>query len=105
MKKIKFWFKNARPVALPQSVMPAITAFFLAMGQEGFSWWIGILAIVGGCLAHLGMNLADDYFKERARAGALASQREELEKEIYRLKHELVSTQLKMEALQGRQEK
>ena len=51
------------------------------------------------------LNLADDYFKERTRARALASQREELEKEIYRLKHELVSTQLKMEALQGRQEK
>ncbi|MBQ8663678.1 MAG: prenyltransferase [Eubacterium sp.] len=62
MGKIKFWLNNARPVALPQSVMPAITAFFLAMGQEGFSWWIGVLAIVGGCLAHLGMNLADDYY-------------------------------------------
>lgn len=62
MKKIRFWLNNARPVALPQSVMPAITAFFLAVGQEGFSWWIGVLAIVGGCLAHLGMNLADDYY-------------------------------------------
>lgn len=62
MKKIKFWFHNARPVALPQSVMPAVTAFCLALSQEGFSWWIGILAIIGGCLAHLGMNLADDYY-------------------------------------------
>lgn len=62
MKKIKFWLKNSRPVALPQSVMPAITAFCLALSQEGFSWWIGVLAIVGGCLAHLGMNLADDYY-------------------------------------------
>lgn len=62
MKKIRFWYKNARPSSLPQSAMPAITAFFLAMSQEGFSWWIGILAIVGGCLAHLGMNLADDYY-------------------------------------------
>ncbi len=62
MKKIRFWLHNARPVALPQSMMPALTAFFLAMSQEGFSWWIGVLAIVGGCLAHLGMNLADDYY-------------------------------------------
>ena len=62
MKKVKFWIKNARPVALPQSLMPALVAFFLATSQEGFSWWIGLLAIVGGCLAHLGMNLADDYF-------------------------------------------
>lgn len=62
MNKVKFWFNNARPVALPQSVMPAITAFCLAMRQDGFSWWIGLLAIIGGCLAHLGMNLADDYY-------------------------------------------
>lgn len=62
MNKIRFWLKNARPVALPQSVMPALTAFCLAMSMEGFSWWIGVLAIVGGCLAHLGMNLADDYY-------------------------------------------
>jgi 1,4-dihydroxy-2-naphthoate octaprenyltransferase len=42
--------------------MPAVTAFFLAMYQEGFCWWLGILAIIGGIFAHLGMNLADDYF-------------------------------------------
>lgn len=62
MKKIKFWMKNSRPVSLPQSLMPAITAYFLAMSQDGFCWWLGLLAILGGCLAHLGMNLADDYY-------------------------------------------
>lgn len=67
MKKIKFWFYNARPVSLPQSVMPAVTAYFLAFRQPGFCWWIGILAIFGGCMAHLGMNLADDYFDYRKK--------------------------------------
>ena len=43
------------------------------------------------------LNLADDYFKEREHAGTLAAQKEELEKETYRLKHELVSTQMKLE--------
>ena len=51
------------------------------------------------------LNLADDCFKARETARVLAAQKEELEKEIYRLKHELVSTQLKMEALQTKQEK
>ncbi|MDY5482816.1 MAG: cell division protein ZapA [Clostridium sp.] len=51
------------------------------------------------------LNLADDCFKARENARVLAAQKEELEKEIYRLKHELVSTQLKMEALQTKQEK
>lgn len=45
------------------------------------------------------LNLADDYFKEREHAGTLAVQKEELEKETYRLKHELVSTQMKLETL------
>ena len=67
MDKLKFWFHNARPVSLPQSVMPALTAFFLALSEEGFSWWLGLLGILGGCLAHLGMNLADDYFDYRKK--------------------------------------
>lgn len=51
------------------------------------------------------LNIADDYFKERENAGALYEQKEELEKETYRLKHELVSTQMKLEALKAELEK
>lgn len=45
------------------------------------------------------LNLADDYFKEKEQAALLADQKEDLEKETYRLKHELVSTQMKLESL------
>ncbi|MCB6609409.1 cell division protein ZapA [[Clostridium] symbiosum] len=51
------------------------------------------------------LNIADDYFKEREHAGLLAAQKEELEKETYRLKHELVSTQMKLEAIKVELEK
>lgn len=51
------------------------------------------------------LNIADDYFKEREHAGLLAAQKEELEKETYRLKHELVSTQMKLEAMRAELEK
>lgn len=51
------------------------------------------------------LNIADDYFKERESAGILSAQKEELEKETYRLKHELVSTQMKLEALKAELEK
>lgn len=51
------------------------------------------------------LNLADDFFKEKAQVKELADQKEELEKETYRLKHELVSTQMKMESLQAKLEK
>ncbi len=46
------------------------------------------------------LNIADDYFKEQARAKALAGQKSDLEKDTYSLKHELVTTQLRLESVQ-----
>lgn len=60
--RIGFWIKNARNIALPQSLLPCLTAIILCIGQEGFAWWLAIPVILGVCAAHLGMNLADDYF-------------------------------------------
>lgn len=62
MKKIAFWFNNSRPVSLPQSVIPALTAVFLSAWKDGFSIVLGILGILGVAFAHLSMNLIDDYF-------------------------------------------
>ena len=62
MARIGFWIKNARSIALPQSALPCLTALILCIGQEGFLWWLAIPVVLGICAAHLGMNLADDYF-------------------------------------------
>ena len=62
MSKLAFWFKNARNIALPQSILPTLTAIILCIGQEGFLWWLALPILLGICAAHLGMNLADDYF-------------------------------------------
>lgn len=43
------------------------------------------------------LNIADDYFKEQERADFLAEQKAALEKDAYSLKHELITTQMKME--------
>ncbi|MDR1724704.1 MAG: prenyltransferase [Tannerella sp.] len=67
MNKILFWFRNTRPHALPQSVMPAIVAFCMAAGSTDFSCWLGALAIVGVALAHSSLNLFDDYFDWRVK--------------------------------------
>lgn len=56
------WLKNARSVSLPQSVLPAILAAVLALGQGDFHPLLALLAVVGVALVHLAMNLADDYF-------------------------------------------
>lgn len=73
---LRFWFINARPVSLPQSLMPALLALLLARGAEGFSFVLGVLAVLGGVLAHLSMNLFDDFFdwrKIRATGGEFRS--------------------------------
>lgn len=62
MKKIRRWLKNARSVSLPQSLMPAVLAVVMSLGYPGFNFWLALLAVVGVALAHLAMNLADDYF-------------------------------------------
>lgn len=45
------------------------------------------------------LNIADDYFKASSRAAVSEQRRDELERESYGLKHELVTTQLRMENL------
>ena len=59
---IKRWLFNARSFAAPQNMMPSILAVVLALGVSGFNIWLGLLAIAGVCMVHLGGNLLDDYF-------------------------------------------
>lgn len=75
---IKRWLYNARSFAAPQNLMPSILAVVLAVGVPGFNIWLGILAVLGVCLVHLGGNLLDDYFDWQDE---LLSYREDLRKE------------------------
>ena len=43
------------------------------------------------------LNIADDYFKARKQGGTLESDIEAKDKEMYDLKHELISAQIKLE--------
>lgn len=51
------------------------------------------------------LNLADDYFKTLQEARMLRAQKDELEKEIYSLKHELIGVQMKLDAQAEKREK
>lgn len=44
------------------------------------------------------LNLADDYFKTLQETKMLRAQKDELEKEVYSLKHELIGAQMKLDA-------
>ena len=52
----------------------------------------------------LELNIADDYFKAKNQAQKLEEDLEAQNKELYDLKHELVSAQLKLETLEKSQE-
>ncbi len=63
--KLKFWIDNARAISVPQSLLPSILTISLVASEPDFSWWKAIVATFGVVCAHLGMNLADDYFDFR----------------------------------------
>ncbi|MFI3297642.1 MAG: prenyltransferase [bacterium] len=67
--RLKFWINNARHISLPQSVTPALLAVSMAAFHDGFSWLLALLAVIGVAFAHLGMNLADDYFDYKVGTG------------------------------------
>lgn len=46
----------------------------------------------------LNLNTADDYFKAKKQADNLEKDLEEKDRELYDIKHELISTQIKLEA-------
>jgi len=62
MNKLYFWLWNARWVALPQSILPALVAICLAHTSPNFSWGMAVLAVFGVAFGHLGINLLDDFF-------------------------------------------
>ena len=59
---ISFWLKNARPISLPQSLLPALTAVALSYGANEFNWIAAVASVAGVILLHLGLNLMDDWF-------------------------------------------
>ncbi|MCL1938117.1 MAG: prenyltransferase [Candidatus Azobacteroides sp.] len=63
----RFWINNARSTALPQSILPGVLAVCMASQVKGFSAGLGILAVLGVIIGHLGINLFDDYFDYKVK--------------------------------------
>ena len=49
----------------------------------------------------LQLNIADDYFKAKKQISILEEELQAKEKELYDLKHELISSQIKLETVEG----
>ena len=56
-----------------------------------------LLCFLDVFLFDLAVNIADDYFKAKKQGGTLESDIEAKDKEMYDLKHELISVQIKLE--------
>ncbi len=74
MKNIRFWYNNARPQALPQSLLPAILAVCMASVSGDFSIYLGIIAVLGVMFGHLSLNLFDDYFDYKVKGSGFRDQ-------------------------------
>ena len=46
-------------------MLPVLLAVGMSLRHDGFSLWLALVAAFGVGCAHLGMNLADDYFDYR----------------------------------------
>ena len=71
-EKIIFWLKAARVHTLPMSFMSWLVVFCFAC-KAGGNVILGILALIGVMLAHLGVNLIDDYFDFKNEVGTIKS--------------------------------
>lgn len=69
---IFFWLKAARVHTLPMSFMSWLVVFCWAIKQGG-NIFFGILALIGVMLAHLGVNLFDDYSDYKKEVGTIKS--------------------------------
>ncbi|MFA6988713.1 MAG: prenyltransferase, partial [Candidatus Gastranaerophilaceae bacterium] len=75
IENIIFWLKAARVHTLPMSFMSWLVVFCLAL-KDGGNILLGILALIGVMLAHLGVNLIDDYFDYKNEVGTIKSSEE-----------------------------
>lgn len=66
MSYLSKWLKNARSIALLQSLLPSLLAVVFAISQKNFNIFAALLAVIGVEAAHLAMNLLDDYFDYKA---------------------------------------
>lgn len=71
-KTILFWLKAARVHTMPMSFMSWLAPFIVSL-KLGGNIFYGLLALIGIMLAHLGVNLIDDYFDYKREVNTIKS--------------------------------
>lgn len=61
-KTIRLWRNVARDVALAQTIVPYLFSVILASKHYPINYFLSFSGLIGVTLAHLGINMLDDYF-------------------------------------------
>lgn len=59
---LDLWLKIGRSYTLPQTVLPYVFAVVLASKHCQINYLLSLLGLIGVCLAHMSINMLDDYF-------------------------------------------
>ncbi|MCA9833823.1 MAG: 1,4-dihydroxy-2-naphthoate polyprenyltransferase [Thermomicrobiales bacterium] len=57
---LEIWYLAARPKTLPAAVAPIVVGTAVAIHEDGFVWWIALLALVTALLLQIAANFAND---------------------------------------------
>lgn len=60
LSKLEIWYLAARPKTLPAAVSPIVVGTAVAVHEDGFVWWIALLALVTALLLQIAANFAND---------------------------------------------
>lgn len=77
LERFKLWFEIGRGFTTPLSVLPYIFAIILAAKSYNIDMLLSFLGLVGIFLAHLSVNMLDDYFDWKKGAVAIYKNLEE----------------------------
>jgi 1,4-dihydroxy-2-naphthoate octaprenyltransferase len=64
MASVRTWFLASRPFSFTAAIVPVVVGTLLA-AEDAFSWWKGLLALLGSVLFLAGTNFVNDYYDYR----------------------------------------
>lgn len=57
---LEIWYLAARPKTLPAAIAPIVVGTSVAVHEDGFVWWVALLALLTALLLQIAANFAND---------------------------------------------
>ena len=62
LSQLQIWLLAARPKTLPAAAAPVVVGTSVAIGEQVFSFWPALVALLGALMIQIGTNFANDVF-------------------------------------------